>query len=97
LIKSEIKAESLIKSKIKAEPLIKSEIKDEPPPPVTPVTVRRYKSGALISARPPPQRGAVPVTRRALAARDTDTRESAGEGESEGEDKRKDTRRPQGQ
>src|SRR4051794_34891771 len=42
-----IKAESLIKSEIKAESLIKSEIKDEPPPPVTPATVRRYKSGAL--------------------------------------------------
>jgi hypothetical protein len=35
--------------KIKAEPLIKSEIKDEPPPTVTSATVRRYKSGALIS------------------------------------------------
>jgi hypothetical protein len=35
---------------IKAESSIKSEIKDKPPPPVTPATVRRYKSGALISA-----------------------------------------------
>src|SRR2546423_8053066 len=87
-----IKAESLIKSEIKAEPLIKSEIKDEPPPPVTPATVRRYKSGALISApTSAAKRSGATVTRRAFAASDTDTGESAGEGEGEGEGKRQGT------
>jgi hypothetical protein len=64
------KAEACIKtdSPIKAEPLIKSEIKDEPPP--TPTTVRRYKSGALISApTSAAKRSGATVTRRALAAK----------------------------
>jgi hypothetical protein len=92
-----IKAESLIKSEIKAEPLIKSEIKDEPPPPATPATVRRYRSGALISApTSAAKRSGATVTRQALAASDTDTGESAGEGESEGEGKRKGTGDPRG-
>jgi hypothetical protein len=80
---------------IKAESLIKPKIKDEPP--VTPATVRRYKSGALISAptSAAKRRGAT-VTCRALAASDTDTGESAGEGENEGESKRKGTGDPRG-
>ena len=87
----------MIKSEIKAEPLIKSEIKDEPPPPVTPATVRRYKSGALISApTSAAKRSGATVTRRAFAASDTDTGESAGEGEGEGEGKRKGTGDPRG-
>jgi hypothetical protein len=66
------------------EPLIKPEIKDEPPP--TPRTVRRYKSGAVISApTSAATRSGATVTRRALAASDTDTGESAGEGEGEDE------------
>ena len=90
-------------SPIKAEPLVKSEIKDEPPP--TPATVRRYKSGALISApTSAAKRSGATVTRRALAASDTDTGESAGEGENEGENedenegggKRKGTGDPRG-
>ena len=95
------KAEARIKtdSPIKAEPLIKSEIKDEPPPPPTPTptTVRRYKSGALISApTSAAKRSGATVTRRALAASDTDTGESGGEGENEGEGKRKGTGDPRG-
>jgi hypothetical protein len=78
---------------IKTESSVKSEIKDEPPPPVIPATIRRYKSGALISAPTSAgKRSGATVTRRALglAASDTDntdTGESAGEGESEGEGK----------
>ena len=66
------------------------------PLPVTP-TVRRYKSGALISAptSAAKRRGAT-VTCRALAASDTDTGESAGEGENEGGSKRKGTGDPRG-
>ena len=67
----------------KAEPLMKSEIKDEP---LTPATVRRYKSGALISApTSAATRSGATVTRRALAASDTDTGESAGESAGEGQ------------
>jgi hypothetical protein len=59
--------------------LIKPEIKDEPLPPLgsPPATVRRYKSSALISAptSAAKKRGAT-VTRRVLAASDTDARES---------------------
>jgi hypothetical protein len=92
-----IKAESLIKSEIKTEPLIKSEVKDEPLPPVTPATIRRYKSGALISAATPAaKRSGATVTRRAFAASDTDTGESAGEGEGEDEGQRKGTGDPRG-
>ena len=84
-----VKAES----PIKAEPLMKVEVKDEPPP--TPATVRRYKSGALISApTSAAKRSGATVTRRAQAASDTDTGESAGEGEDEG--KRKGTGDPRG-
>ena len=87
----------MIKSEIKAEPLIKSEIKDEPPPTVTPATVRRYKSGALISApTSAAKRSGATVTRRALAASDSDIGESAGEGESESESRRKGTGDPRG-
>ena len=82
----------MTKSEIKSEPLIKSEIKDEPPPPVTSATVRRYKSGALISApTSTAKRSGTTVTRRALAASDTDTGGSAGEDKSEGVGKRKGT------
>jgi hypothetical protein len=49
--------------------------------------VRRYKSGAVISApTSAATRSGATVTRRALAVSDTDTGESAGEGEGEGED-----------
>jgi hypothetical protein len=73
---------------IKAEPFIKPEIKDEPRPLSTPATVRRYRSGALISApTSAATRSGATVTRRALAASDTDTGESAGEGEGEGKGK----------
>ena len=83
---------------IKAESLIKPEIKDEHPPlPVTPATARRYKSGALNSTptSAAKRRGAT-VTCRALAASDTDTGESAGEGENEGGSKCKGTGDPRG-
>ena len=84
-----IKTESSVKSEIK------SEIKNEPPPPVTPATVRRYKSGALISApTSAAKRSGATVTRRALAASDSDIGESAGEGESESESRRKGTGDP---
>jgi hypothetical protein len=60
------------RQKASKEPSIKPEIKDEPPP--TPATVRRYKSGALISApTPAATRSGATVTRRALTASDTDT------------------------
>jgi hypothetical protein len=86
-----IKTESEIKSEIK------SEVKNEPPPPITPATVRRYKSGALIFApTSAAKRSGATVTRQALAASDTDTGESAGEGESEGESRRKGTGDPRG-
>jgi hypothetical protein len=69
------------RQKASKEPLIKPEIKDEPP---TPTTVRRYKSGALISApTSAATRTGATVTRRAFAASDTDTGESAGEGDGE--------------
>jgi hypothetical protein len=56
------------------------------PPPLTPATVRRYKSGDLISApASAAKRKGATVTRRGLAASGTDTRGSADEGESEGE------------
>jgi hypothetical protein len=94
---SKVEARIKTDSPIKAEPLIKSEIKDEPPPPPTPTTVRRYKSGTLISApTSAAKRSGAIVTRRALAASDTDTRESAGEGENEGEGKRQGTGDPRG-
>ena len=67
------------------------------PLPVTPATVRRYKSGALISApTSAAKRRSATVTCRALAASDTDTGESAGEGENEGWSKRKGTGDPWG-
>jgi hypothetical protein len=51
--------------------------------------VRRYKSGAVISApTSAATRSGATVTRRALAVSDTDTGESAGEGEGEGGDPR---------
>ena len=82
---------------IKTESSVKSEIKDEPPPPVHPATVRRYKSGALISApTSAAKRSGATVTRRALAASDSDIGESAGEGESESESRRKGTGDPRG-
>ena len=60
-----------------------------------PATVRRYKSGAHISApTSAAKRSGATVTRRAFAASDTDTEESAGEGEDEGESKRKGTGDP---
>jgi hypothetical protein len=92
-----IKTESSAKSEIKTESSVKSEVKDEPPPPVTPATVRRYKSGALISApTSAAKRSGATVTRRALAASDSDIGESAGEGESESESRRKGTGDPRG-
>ena len=77
--------------------MIKSEIKDESSPPVTPATVRRYKSGALISApTSTAKRSGTTVIHRALAASDTDTKESAGEDKSDDEGKRKGTGDPRG-
>jgi hypothetical protein len=76
---------------IKAEPLIKLEVKDEPPS--APTIVRRYKSSALISApTSAAKRSGATVTRRALAASDTNTGESASEDKS----KRKGTGDPRG-
>jgi hypothetical protein len=77
--------------------LVKSEVKNEPPPSPAPTTVRRYKSGALISAPTSAvKRSGAIVTRRALTASNTDTGESACEGENEDEGKRKGTGDPRG-
>ena len=64
--------------------------------PVTPATVRRYKSDALISAPTSTAKSGTTVIHRALVTSDTDTKESAGEDKSDDEGKRKGTGDPRG-